>query len=83
VASGAARRLLACRTRHSSGALAADAAGHVQAARTVSPAVSQILAAHTLLATIDTAYPPDDARRLLGHEPTSVEAFLSQRHAVG
>jgi hypothetical protein len=34
VARGAARRLLARPTRHSSGALAADAAGHVQAAGT-------------------------------------------------
>ncbi len=53
------------------------------ATRAVSPAASQNLAAQTLLATIDTAYPPDDARRLLGREPTSVEAFLSQRSAGG
>jgi len=53
------------------------------AARAVSPAASQNLAAQTLLATIDTAYPPDDARRLLGREPTSVEVFLSRRHALG
>jgi uncharacterized protein YbjT (DUF2867 family) len=51
------------------------------AARAISPAASQNLTALDLLATIDTAYPPDDARRLLGREPTSVEAFLSQRHA--
>jgi uncharacterized protein YbjT (DUF2867 family) len=53
------------------------------AARAASPAASQNLAAQTLLATIDTAYPPDDARRLLGREPTSVEVFLSRRHALG
>jgi uncharacterized protein YbjT (DUF2867 family) len=53
------------------------------ATRRVSPAVSQNLAAQTLLATIDTAYQPDDARRLLDREPTSVEAFLSERHAAG
>jgi NADH dehydrogenase len=52
-------------------------------ARAVSPAASQNLAAQTLLATIDTAYPPDDARRLLGREPTSVEVFLSRRRALG
>jgi uncharacterized protein YbjT (DUF2867 family) len=52
------------------------------AARATSPAASQILAAQTLVATIDTAYPPDDARVLLRREPTSVEAFLSQRRAV-
>ena len=49
------------------------------ATRRVSPATSQILASQTLVATIDTAYPPDDARRLLGREPTSVEAFLRKR----
>jgi uncharacterized protein YbjT (DUF2867 family) len=51
------------------------------ATRTVSPAASQMFTAYTLLATIDTAYPPDDACRLLGREPTSVEAFLSERHS--
>jgi uncharacterized protein YbjT (DUF2867 family) len=52
------------------------------AARTVSPATSQLLAAQALVATIDTAHPPDDARRLLGREPTSVETFLRQRLAL-
>jgi uncharacterized protein YbjT (DUF2867 family) len=52
------------------------------AARTASPAASQILAAQAIVATVDSAYPPDDAQRLLGREPTSVEAFLSQRRAI-
>jgi len=53
------------------------------AARRISPAASQIFGAQTLVATIDTEYPPDDARRLLGREPTSVEAFLRARQASG
>jgi uncharacterized protein YbjT (DUF2867 family) len=46
------------------------------AARPLSPAASQLLAAGALVATVDTAYPPDDARRLLGRDPISVESFL-------
>jgi uncharacterized protein YbjT (DUF2867 family) len=51
--------------------------------RPVSPATAQLLAAQALVATIDTAHSPEDARRLLGREPTSVEAFLRQRRGVG
>jgi uncharacterized protein YbjT (DUF2867 family) len=50
-----------------------------RASRAVSPAASQLLAAQTIVATLDSPYPPDDARRLLGREPTSMEAFLSTR----
>jgi hypothetical protein len=35
-----------------------------------------------IVAAVDVAYPPDDARRLLGRDPTSVEAFLRQRLAL-
>jgi uncharacterized protein YbjT (DUF2867 family) len=49
------------------------------ATRSVSPAVSHLLAAHHLVATVDSAYPPDDVRRLLGRDPVSVEAFLRAR----
>jgi uncharacterized protein YbjT (DUF2867 family) len=52
------------------------------ALRSVSPAASHLLAAQYLVATIDSAYPPDDARRLLGRDPTSVEAFLRERLAL-
>jgi hypothetical protein len=45
----------------------------------ISPAASHLLAVQHLVATVDTAYSPDDAQRLLGSDPTSVEAFLRQR----
>jgi hypothetical protein len=35
-----------------------------------------------MIATIDSVYPPDDTRRLLGREPTSVEEFLRARLAI-
>lgn len=50
--------------------------------RRISPAASHLLAAQHMIATIDSVYPPDDARRLLGREPTSVEAFLRARLAA-
>jgi uncharacterized protein YbjT (DUF2867 family) len=53
------------------------------AARTVSPAASQLLASQRLVATIDSAYLPDHARMLLGRDPTSVEEFLRERRAAG
>jgi nucleoside-diphosphate-sugar epimerase len=50
-------------------------------ARPLSAAASQLLAAAAIVATVDSAYPPDDTRRLLGRDPISVEAFLRQRLA--
>lgn len=50
--------------------------------RRISPAVSNLLALQHLIATVDSTYPPEDARRLLGREPTSVETFLRQRLAA-
>ena len=47
--------------------------------RRASPAASHLLIAQYLLATVDSAYPPDGARRLLGRDPVSVEAFLRRR----
>lgn len=49
------------------------------ATRRLSPAVSNLLALQALVATVPSTYEPDDARRLLGREPTSVEAFLRER----
>jgi DNA-binding transcriptional LysR family regulator len=46
-------------------------------------AASQILAAQTIVATVDSAYAPDVARQLLGRETISVEAFLRERRTVG
>jgi hypothetical protein len=50
-------------------------------ARRASPAVSQLLTSQWLVAAVDSVYPPDDVRRLLGREPISVESFLRQRVA--
>jgi len=44
--------------------------------RRLSPAASHLLAAQYMVATIESVYPPDDMRRLLGRDPVSVEAFL-------
>jgi uncharacterized protein YbjT (DUF2867 family) len=52
------------------------------ALRRISPAASHLFAAQHLIATIDSVYPPDDTRRLLGREPTSVEEFLRARLAI-
>ena len=52
------------------------------ALRWISPATSHLLVAQHLVATIDSAYPPADARRLLGRDPASVEAFLRRRLAL-
>jgi uncharacterized protein YbjT (DUF2867 family) len=52
------------------------------AVRTRNPALSHLLAAEALVATVDLAYPPDDASRLLGRNPISVETFLRQRLAL-
>jgi hypothetical protein len=51
-------------------------------ARRASPAAVQIFVSQAIAATVDSAYPPDDVRRLLRREPTSVEAFLRQRAAL-
>ena len=50
--------------------------------RRLSPAAAHLLAVQRLVGVIDTAYPPDDARRLLGRDPVSVEAFLRERLTV-
>jgi NADH dehydrogenase len=47
--------------------------------RRASPAASHLLIAQYLIATRDGIYPPDDARRLLGRDPVSVEEFLRRR----
>jgi uncharacterized protein YbjT (DUF2867 family) len=47
----------------------------------LSSAASQLLASQAIVATVSSAYPPEDAKRLLGREPTSVEAFFRQRLA--
>jgi uncharacterized protein YbjT (DUF2867 family) len=52
------------------------------ALKKLSPAASDLLAMEAIVATVDVAYPPDDVRRLLGRDPTSVEAFLRQRLAL-
>jgi len=52
------------------------------ATRSVSPAASHLFAAQYLVATADSVYPPDDARRLIGRDPISVEAFLRERLAL-
>ena len=49
------------------------------ALRRLSPAAAHLLAAQHLIATVDSVYPPDDVRRLLGREPTSVQEFLRAR----
>jgi uncharacterized protein YbjT (DUF2867 family) len=48
-------------------------------ARPFSPAASNLMASMAIVATVDSAYPAEDTRRLLGREPTSVETFLSER----
>jgi NADH dehydrogenase len=53
------------------------------ALRVPSPAASHLLVAQYLIATRDSVYPPDDARRLLGRDPISVEEFLRSRIAPG
>jgi nucleoside-diphosphate-sugar epimerase len=50
--------------------------------RPVSSAASQLLASGAVVGTVDSAYSPADARRLLRREPISVEAFLRQRLAL-
>jgi uncharacterized protein YbjT (DUF2867 family) len=50
--------------------------------RRASPAAAHLLIAQYLIATRDSGYPPDDARRLLGRDPLSVEEFLRRRLAV-
>jgi uncharacterized protein YbjT (DUF2867 family) len=52
------------------------------ASRSLSPAASQLLATQAIVATVDTPFSSDDSRRLLGPDPTSVEAFLRQRQAM-
>jgi uncharacterized protein YbjT (DUF2867 family) len=52
------------------------------ALRRASPAASHLLVAQYLLATRDSVYRPDDARRLLGRDPISVEEFLRRRMAL-
>jgi NADH dehydrogenase len=52
------------------------------ALRAASPAASHLLAAQYLIATRDSVYPPDAARRLLGRDPVSVEEFLRSRIAL-
>jgi len=52
------------------------------ATRSLSPAASHLFAAQHLVATVDSVYSPDDARRLLGRDPISVEAFLRARIAL-
>jgi uncharacterized protein YbjT (DUF2867 family) len=47
--------------------------------RRLSPAVSNLLALQALVATVPSTYGSADARRLLGREPTTVEAFLRAR----
>jgi nucleoside-diphosphate-sugar epimerase len=44
--------------------------------RTVSPAAAQIFASQAIVATVDSAYSPEETRRLLGRQPISVEAYL-------
>jgi len=45
-------------------------------ARIASATATQIFASQGITATVDSAYPADHARQLLGREPMSVEAFL-------
>jgi uncharacterized protein YbjT (DUF2867 family) len=47
--------------------------------RRLSPAAAHLLAVQRLVGVVDTPYPPDDARRLLGRDPVSVETFLRER----
>lgn len=50
--------------------------------RRVSEPAAHLLAVQRLVGISDTDYPPDDARRLLGREPVSVETFLRERLAT-
>jgi NADH dehydrogenase len=52
------------------------------ALRGASPAAAHLLAAQYLIATRDSVFAPDDARRLLGRDPVSVEEFLRARIAL-
>jgi nucleoside-diphosphate-sugar epimerase len=47
--------------------------------RPFSPSAAHLLAVQHLVGTLDTDYPPDDARELLGRDAVSVEAFLSRK----
>ena len=47
--------------------------------RPFSPSAAHLLAVQHLVGKLDTDYPADDARALLGRDPVSVEAFLSQK----
>lgn len=51
-------------------------------ARRRSPAAAHLLAVQVLVAGVQEAYTPDDARRLLGRDPMSVEAFLRARASL-
>jgi len=53
-----------------------------RATRAASPAASHLFAAQYLVATVESTYPPDDVRRLVGRDPVSVEKFLRERAAL-
>ena len=52
------------------------------ASRPLSEPAAHLLAVQRLVGMVDTAYPPVDARRLLGRDPISVETFLRDRLAA-
>ncbi len=47
--------------------------------RPFSPSAAHLLAVQHLVGKLDTDYPPDDARDLLGRDPISAEEFLSRK----
>jgi uncharacterized protein YbjT (DUF2867 family) len=50
--------------------------------RRISPATAQIFASQAIVATVDSPYPADTTRQLLGRDPISVEAFLRRASAT-
>ncbi len=47
--------------------------------RPFSPSAAHLLAVQHLVGKLDTDFPPDDARELLGRDPISVEEFLRRK----